>query len=206
MSARKSTATGFRKESPLDPTRAEGEVSVVHRDLRLAGGLELRLRKLRSGDRDSLKAFYSRCSSQALRFRFMSSMSVPPDSLVDYMADADGFLHMALIVTHWEGADEKIVAEGRYVVINDRPDTADIAFLVVDDLQRRGIATRLMGELAEIARRNGLRYFSADVLGDNWAMLSLIRKTAHPVSANVSQGVTHFTIALAGEHWLPEAA
>jgi ribosomal protein S18 acetylase RimI-like enzyme len=111
-------------------------------------------------------------------------------------------------MTWGEGEDEMIVAEGRYIVLKERPEAADVAFLVADGMRRRGIATILMRELMGISSRNGVTHFSADVLAENWPMLSLLRKTAFSGSGRISHGVSHFEIPiLCGEpRTMPEVA
>jgi ribosomal protein S18 acetylase RimI-like enzyme len=72
---------------------------------------------------------------------------------------------------------------------------------------RRGIATLLIRELAELACSNGVTHFSADVLADNRAMLSLLRKTGQPLSTTVNHGVIHYELPVAArENSLSEAA
>ena len=177
------------------------------RDIRLRDGSRVRLHELRCRDRELLKAFFAGCSPESIRYRFLSSIKGPSDSLLDYLADADGSQHFALIVTQGQGDDEKIVAESRYVIFKDRPDAAEIALLVLDDMQRRGIATLLIHELMEIACSRGVARFSADVLADNRAILSLLRKICRPLSATVSQGIIHVEFPIAcREDWLSEAA
>ena len=51
----------------------------------------LRLRELRTDDRERLRAFFARCSEEALRYRFMSSIKAPSDSLLNYLTDIDGY-------------------------------------------------------------------------------------------------------------------
>ena len=195
-----STHTGAiraRRWSRLEYNLARRQLARLPRDIRLGDGFKLRLRELRIADRERLKAFFSSCSQEAIRYRFMSSMKAPSDSLLDYLADADGSHHVALIVTQGRGDDEQIVAEGRYVIFKDRPCAADIAFLVLDEMQRRGIATLLIHELMGIACSRGVTRFSADVLADNRPMLSLLRKMGQPLSAAVSQGVIHVEFPIA---------
>lgn len=170
------------------------EVALFEREIQLRDGFSLQLRHLRKVDREQMKAFFARCSTEAIRFRFLSSIKAPSDSLLKYLVEVDGLRHVALIVSHGIAGDEKIVAEGRYVVSNERSDTADIAFLVVDEWQRRGIAMLLLHQLMKIACRNGVTHFSADVLADNRAMITLFRKTGLRLSATVSTGVLHFDI------------
>ena len=189
-------------KDPVRQTSASGmnynddprEVVLTQREIRLRDGLKLQLRHLRRGDRERLKAFFAHCSPEAIRFRFMSSIKRPSDSLLNYLADADGSRHVALIVTQGISEDERIVGEGRYVLFHERPHAADIALLVVDELRRRGIATLLIHQLMAIACRKGVTFFSADVLDDNRAMLSLLRKIGLPLSATVSSGVNHLEI------------
>ena len=53
------------------------------------------------------------------RPRFFNIRPGPSDSLLNYLADADGSHHFALIVTQRQGDDEKIVAESRYAILRD---------------------------------------------------------------------------------------
>ena len=180
---------------------------LTDKEIRLRDSSKLRLRDLHRGNREKLKAFFSACSPEAIRSRFMSSIKVLSDSLLDYLANPDGSRHVALILAQQEGEDERIVAEGRYVVLKEQPDVANIAVLVVDDMHRRGIATLLIHELTEIALSNGVTRFSADVLADNRAMISLLRKTYRPVSTTINYGVIHYELSIAGrENRLSEAA
>ena len=75
--------------------------------------------------------------------------------MLDYLTDCDGSRHVGLGVTQQEGNEELIIAEGRYVILAERPAMAEIALLVADQMRRRGIATLLIRELIEIACRNG---------------------------------------------------
>ena len=194
----------------VDAYNNSGASEVLHfvQEIRLRDGSTLRVRTLRKADRERLKAFFARCSEDAIRYRFMSSIKAPSDSLLDYLSDVDGSRHVALIVTRGIGDTESIVAEGRYAMFPEQADSADIAFLVLDEMRRRGIATLLFQRLIEIATRNGVHCFSADVLADNRPMLSLIRKTSNPISRVISSGVIHFEIPLntLKRDALPEAA
>ena len=98
---------------------------------------------------------------------------------------------------HGAGADERIIAVGQYYALEDRPDVAEVSFLVEDAMQRRGIGTLLLDLLAEIAREHGVNRFSADVLADNHVMLSVFRKAGYALSSAVSYGVTHLEFPIA---------
>jgi GNAT superfamily N-acetyltransferase len=157
----------------------------------------MRLRALRPDDRARMKAFLLRCSAASIRARFFRPINEFSEALLDQMMAADGRRQLVLIVTRGAGEDEEIVAEGRAIAHQDRPHVGDVAFLVQDDLQRRGIATWLLYELRALACRNGFTHFSADVLTDNHAMLALLRKTGRQRQSTVSYGVIHYEIPIA---------
>src|SRR3972149_3859288 len=69
-----------------------------------------------------------------------------------------------------EPDEERVVALANYVRL-PAPHTAEAAFAVADDYQRRGIGTRLLEQLAERASRPGIRGFVAGGLPENSAML-----------------------------------
>jgi len=172
------------------------EFARFHRQIRLRDGLNLELRHLQRRDRMLLKDFCARCSAEAIRSRFMSSINPASESFLNGLVEVDGSRHVALIVTQRLDTGERIVAEGRFIVFNDGSRCADVALLVMDELQRRGIGTVLIHELIEIACRQGVTTFSADVLPDNRAMLSLLRGTSKHLSATAGYGSIHFEIPL----------
>lgn len=167
------------------------------RDFLLRDGALLRVRALRLDDRDKLRALYNRCSPETLRYRFLYSIKTLSDSMLDRLINVDGAQNLALVITMGENHDERIVAVGRYQTIEDRPETAEVSFLVEDSMQRRGIGTQLLDTLAELARAHGLTRFAADVLTDNRVMLSVFRKAGYGLSGSTSYGVTHLEFPIA---------
>lgn len=167
------------------------------RDLLLRDGALLRVRALRTDDRDKLKALYDRCSPETLRYRFLYSIKTLSESMLDRLINVDGSKNLALVVTLGENNDERIVGVGRYQTIEERPEVAEVSFLIEDAMQRRGIGTLLLDTLAELARAHGLTRFSADVLTDNRQMLSVFRKAGYGLSGSTSYGVTHLEFPIA---------
>ena len=81
--------------------------------------------------------------------------------------------------------DERIIAVGRYDVVPGEEGgepAAEVAFVVVDEYQGRGIATDLLGRLAESARNHGIRTFVAETLTENMAMQAVFRNS--PLAAS----------------------
>src|SRR5439155_224847 len=71
--------------------------------------------------------------------------------------------------------DEPEVASAHYIRERDDPETAEVAFSVIDEYQHRGIGTLLLGALAVAAHVNGVRRFSARVLADNTPMKRILQ-------------------------------
>jgi acetyl coenzyme A synthetase (ADP forming)-like protein len=82
--------------------------------------------------------------------------------------------------------DGKVAALANWVRLRD-PHTAEVAFTVADEYQRRGIGTRLLERLAERASAAGIEEFVAEVLPDNAAMLSVFRNAGFAVT-RVAEG------------------
>ena len=89
-------------------------------------------------------------------------------------ASVDYRKNMSMIGLVQRGGHQEIVAIGTYAQEDD--DSAEIAFVVREDFQGMGIASYLLEILEEIALENNYRRFTATVLKDNPAMLSVFRK------------------------------
>ena len=98
-----------------------------------------------------------------------------------------------LVATVGSGDREIIVGLGEYVRSGA---AADIAFAVEEDFQGRGIASRLLQQLADIARANGILQFEADVLAENAPMLAVLRNSGLRMQTSHEQGVIHATLFL----------
>ncbi len=175
---------------------SENSLAEFSRDLLLRDGAILKLRALKQSDREGLKALFNRCSPETIRFRFLSSIKSLPTELLDRLLKVDGTNQVALVVVQGEGAGEQIIAVGRYNVDKERPQVAEVAFLVEDAMQKRGIGTLLLDNLAEIARQHHITHFSADVLVDNQTMLNVFRKAGYGLASTASYGITHLEFSI----------
>ncbi len=161
---------------------------------------EIELKALHQGDIASLKDLLARCSPESLRFRFLHGVKALSESTLSYLADVDGAKRVALVATLSEAADHHIVAVGRYFALADRPQVAEVSFLVEDAMQRRGIGTLLLNALVEVALQHGITHFSADVLSDNRLMLDVFRAAGFDLSSSTSYGVTHLEFPITRRH------
>jgi acetate---CoA ligase (ADP-forming) len=156
-------------------------------DVVLRDGSTLRLRAPVAADAPALLAFFEALSPQSLYQRFHGMRHVGP-SLVTPVLDPDWTESGALIGTlsDADGA-ERIVALASYVRLCG-PARAEVAFAVADDMQRRGIGTRLLERLAARAAAAGIERFVAEVLPGNRQMLQVFEHVGFEATRELDQG------------------
>ena len=156
----------------------------------LAGGLEARIRPMRLTDEETLQELFYNLSDESTYRRFMAHKRVHPHEEIQRLVDLDYESNMALVITTQDGERRQIVAMARYDV-DPATRLADIAFVVRDEWQGRGLGTLLMRRMVEIARARGLKGFTADVLAANTPMLSVFRKSGLDLQIQKSGSTQH---------------
>jgi RimJ/RimL family protein N-acetyltransferase len=140
----------------------------------LRDGARIRVRPIEPDDKPVLQRGFERLSQDTVYKRFLSPLTaLRPMDLV-YLTEVDHHDHEALIAFDEPTGDPVGVA--RYVRSAADPASAEFAITVVDDWQRRGVGTELMSRLAERARAEGVRRFTALLLAENREMRGLLEK------------------------------
>ena len=140
----------------------------VHVRVRLRDGGSVLLRPLASGEVSVLEGVFEGLSSQSRRQRFLIPMPRLPGSARRALADVDGHRHVAWVAL----VDGVPVGLCRFV--RTAPDTAEIAFEVVDAEQGRGIGSALVDAVATVADASGITWLEATVAPDNDASISVL--------------------------------
>ncbi len=159
-------------------------------DVVLADGGTAHVRPIRPADADRLRAFYSRLSPESIYFRFFGPRPRLSDREVTRFTTVDYESRVALIAT--------IGAEMVAVIRYDRtgPGEAEVAFLVEDAHQGRGVASVLLEHLAATARERGIERFVADVLPANMKMMGVLRQAGYTAESSFADGVVRMTLDL----------
>lgn len=169
---------------------AAGYSAVTH----LRDGRSVAIRALRPDDRADMLAAIGRTSAQSLQRRFFAPKKGFSEREMTFFLDIDFETQVALVAEIDEDGQPAIVGGGRYIVA--QPGHAEIAFVVVDAYQGKGIGTILMHHLAILARNAGLKELNAEVLPENTAMLKLFRKFGFKTTSKGSPQVIHLTLQL----------
>ncbi|MGQ9582073.1 MAG: GNAT family N-acetyltransferase [Thermoplasmatota archaeon] len=135
-------------------------------------GLTIALRPVRITDEPLLKEFFYSLSDASMYKRFIQARRDMPHERLQEFAVIDYTREMVLVATVEEGGRELVVGVGQYGIDEGRH-TAEVALVVRDDYQGRGIGRELLSYMTLLAKRQGLHGFTAEVLASNAPMLKL---------------------------------
>ncbi len=124
-------------------------------------------------------------------YRFMGHQKIVPRKQIQDFVYIDHRNDVAIVGTLPEASGEDIIAVGRYY-LDPKTNRAEVAFVVRDQWQNHGIGTFLLQHLTRIARRNGIRGFTAEVLTENKSMQAVINKSNTKVKSKVGGNVISF--------------
>jgi RimJ/RimL family protein N-acetyltransferase len=160
----------------------------LEREIALRDGSRLRLRPIRPDDAPRLVEYYGRLSAHTAYQRFFTSMRRLPPDWARLLAGVDYRRRLALVAERGPAAAPEPIAVARYEP-TERADTAEVAFVVQDDWQGKGLGVILLRELLAAAQARGIRQFRAYVLADNARMLDLLRRFTDIREHRVDSGV-----------------
>src|SRR5437762_4034121 len=148
----------------------------------LPSGQSLRVRPIRHDDGKCEEAFVRGLSLESRYQRMLSGGTKVTPEWIDSMTHIDYRHHMAFAVTTVNDGVEQFVGVGRYVV-DAASLNADVALVLADAWQGRGLGRRLLATLLEHAQTAGVRQAVGVVLSSNVAMLRLARSMGFAVTA-----------------------
>ncbi|MEV6455222.1 bifunctional acetate--CoA ligase family protein/GNAT family N-acetyltransferase [Streptomyces anulatus] len=182
------------EQSPHHAYPDHWEADVVLRD-----GGTARIRPITTDDAERLVSFYEQVSDESKYYRFFAPYPRLSDRDVHRFTHHDYVDRVGLAVT----IGGEFIGTVRYDRINDqgRPasapaDEAEVAFLVQDAHQGRGVASALLEHIAAVARERGIRRFAAEVLPANNKMIKVFRDGGYTQRRSFEDGSVHLTLDL----------
>ena len=170
------------------PPAASGK-TVVLRD-----GSAVLIRPVQSADAPLLADGFTRLSDASRQMRFLTIKKELSPAELRYFTDIDHHDHEALGALDHVGG--RGVGIARYVRDTEDPQAAEIAVTIADAWQGRGLGTELLAQLADRARSEGIRRFTALVAAGNTAMAALLQNTNAEL-VRYGPGTVEYEIALA---------
>lgn len=157
-------------------------------------GFPLFLRPVKITDEPLLKDFFYSLSDKSLHRRFLSwRLDIPHERLQDFVV-IDYTKEISILAMMGPEENQPILGIGQYG-IDETTHTAEVALVVRDDYQGRGIGSELLSYLTYLAKREGLLGFTAEVLMDNKPMLQVFEQGGFDIERRSDAGVYHLKMA-----------
>jgi acyl-CoA hydrolase/RimJ/RimL family protein N-acetyltransferase len=157
-------------------------------------GLRVLLRPVRISDEPALKDFFYSLSEGTRHKRFMQAPSrMPHETLQESFVVID-YREQMIILSILQHKRKEVIAGVAQFTANEGSHTAEVAIVIRDEYQNKGIGTELLTHLTYIAKKQGLLGFSADVLKDNRPMLHLFEKVGFNIEKTAKSDI--YTLSL----------
>ena len=137
----------------------------------LRGGSEVELRMLEPDDRERLVRLFYRLSPESVYHRFLSPLHDPSEAGLDRLVDVDHVEREAIAAVF----GDEVVGVARYFRDAVLP-RADMAVLVEDAWQGKGLGPIMVEHLRDIARSRGIDAFTATLLSENRTAVRMVRR------------------------------
>ncbi len=159
----------------------------------LNDGNQVNIRSITPTDESSMRDLIYDLSKETIYYRFMSQQSRFTHRQIQDFVYIDHRKDVAIVGTVPEAHGEDIVCVGRYY-LHERTNRAEVAFVIRDEWQNKGIGTFLFKHLIKIAKRNGISGFTAEVLRGNQRMQSIFINSGLKVSQAWEEGAFSFVM------------
>ena len=163
------------------PYPAQYEQTITTRD-----GTQVFVRPIRPDDETLMREMFYDFSEQTKYLRYHAALKSMPHNKLQVFCTVDYQTEMALLALCGKPGEEQVAGVARYMT-DAEGGTAEVAFTVRDDWQRKGLGTYFFQRLVEIGRENGIRTFHAYVLVENSGMLKIFHRSGMVVET-VNEG------------------
>jgi RimJ/RimL family protein N-acetyltransferase len=163
----------------------------------LRSGVSITIRAVRLTDKGGIASAFSRLDPETIYTRFFQAKVALSDQELKTTTEIDFERVVALVATVESEERETIIGGGRYMAYDSPAGrSAEVAFLIEEDYQGQGIATRILTHLVRIAREKGVDQFEAEVLPGNRSMLAVFSRSGLPMKQSETEGIVHVTLSL----------
>jgi RimJ/RimL family protein N-acetyltransferase len=164
----------------------------------LRNGTTVTIRAIRPEDKTRLVSAFKNLDRESVYTRFFHYVRELTEQDLRRATEIDFDREVALLVTTKAGDEETVIGTGRYVIFEeaDAGRSAEVAFVVEEDYQGLGIASRLLRHLVQIGRQQNVSRFKADVLSGNQAMLRVFAGSGLPMKKQRDGTVVQVTLFL----------
>jgi len=158
----------------------------------LGDGTRIEIRPIRPDDAPRIQAGLLQLSERTRYLRFHGPRGEFSREELRFLTEVDGKTHFALVALAVPG--HELVAVGRFIRASAASGEAELAMVVADDVQGKGLGELLLSRLRTAARHRGITRFTGSMVEDNFRMRGLLRKMGARIGLP-SRGVCPIEIA-----------
>jgi RimJ/RimL family protein N-acetyltransferase len=163
--------------------------ALLESDVTLKDGTAIHLRMIRPEDDHRLVEFSRNLSPQSVYQRFFNALPELTPGMARHLSNLDSTNRLAVIAE----AGPELIGVGRYEATSDA-EVVELALVILDDWQNRGLGRILLRALFEAGKANGIRHFRADVMAENRRMLRLLATEALITERKTEAGITSLVL------------
>ena len=184
----------YADQIELDTEKITYPEELEHYDT-LHDGIEVFFRPVKPIDEPALSEMLYSASKESIRTRFMARKGSFPHRDVQQWTNIDYHNNISIVGIVPGVSGEQIVAIAQYY-LDPKTQAAEVAFLVQDEWQKKGLGTLLLAYLTQIAKQRGVRRFYAKVLPVNKAMLTVFHNSGYKINTEFDGDVYSITYSL----------
>lgn len=165
----------------------------------LDDGTILSFRAIQPADKSALSEGFGQLSEESRRRRFLTPKGGLSDKELRYFTEIDGVDHYAIVAVTTTSAHDapKGVGVTRIVRTDDDPEAAELAIVIADSWQRRGIGRRLLERIVDAAAERSIKRIFATSLTYNEHIRGLLEQYDEDVEIGPARdGVLQFTLTV----------
>jgi acetyltransferase len=163
----------------------------------LKDGSEIFLRPIKPTDGTLMIELFNSLSKESVYLKFFSSLKYISEEQLEKITHIDYVKEMAIVALIKEGGEERMVAAGRYALIDDEPGYAEFAIVVQDAYQGRGLGTEVLWHLSHAAKLQGVEVIVGYIMNENSPMFGVLKKSGLTMKRkHWDRGVTRVDISI----------
>jgi acetyltransferase len=164
-------------------------------DWLLRDGTPVLLRPMRPEDEPLVSDFLGKCSEETVYFRYFQLIRQWTHEMLIRFTQNDYDRELGLMALGQPPGPEVMMGVSRMVMAADRSE-AEFAVIVADPWQGKGLGPKLVEQLIDIAREQGVKLLHGDVLAQNQPMLEMVKRLGFSLRKDVESGTYRVEMAL----------
>jgi acyl-CoA hydrolase/RimJ/RimL family protein N-acetyltransferase len=164
----------------------------------LRDGTQIFFRPIKPVDEEALSEMLYSLSEESVRTRYMTRTVSFSHKEVQQLTNIDYKDNLAIVGVVPGLGGEDIVAIAQYY-LDPKTQLAEVAFLVQDEWQQKGMGTILLDYITQVAKQRGVKRFRANVLPDNKPMLAIFQNSGYKVNVEFDGDTYHISYDLTKE-------